>query len=65
MNSKAGEMIIGIVSMIIGVAVLAVILSKQANTSSVISAFGAAVSQMLTTAISPITSGGSQNGVSL
>ena len=43
---------------IVGVAVIAVLVSKNANTSGVISASGSAFSQALATAISPVTGGG-------
>lgn len=43
---------------IVGVAVIAVLVSKNANTSGVINAGGSAFSQGLGTAISPITGGG-------
>lgn len=40
---------------IIGVAIIAVIISKQANTTSVIGAGASGFSQMLGTALSPVT----------
>jgi hypothetical protein len=40
---------------IIGIATLAVILSKQSNTATVISQSGSSFSQALSTALSPIT----------
>ena len=43
---------------IIGVAILAVLVSKQANTAGVIQAGGAAFAQDLGAALSPITGGG-------
>ena len=47
---------------IVGVAVIVVLVSKNANTSGVISASGSAFSQALATAISPVTgSGGGYN----
>lgn len=43
---------------IIGVAVIAVIVSKNANTSQVISASGSAFAQALSAATAPVTGGG-------
>jgi hypothetical protein len=54
------SLVTGIVSIalgILGVATLAVILSKNANTSGVISAGGSALSQNIAAAVSPITGG--------
>jgi membrane DNA delivery protein len=48
---------------IIGVAIIAVLVSKQANTAGVIGAGGSAFSQILQTAISPV-SGGASVGLS-
>lgn len=52
------ESIVTIAVAIIGLATLAVIVSKQANTVNVIGAGGGAFNDALRTAISPITSGG-------
>jgi arginine exporter protein ArgO len=43
---------------IVGVAIIAVLVSKNANTTNVISAGGSAFSQGLGTALSPVTGGG-------
>jgi hypothetical protein len=53
------SMITAIGLAIVGVAVLAVIVSKNSNTTGVISATGSAFSQSLATALSPIVGGGS------
>jgi hypothetical protein len=50
-----------IVTGILGVALLSVIVSRNANTAGVLQAGGSAFSGMLGTAISPVT-GGSGNG---
>jgi len=42
---------------ICGVAILALVLSKQSNTSGVFGAFGSTISQMICTALSPVTGG--------
>lgn len=55
---KIGEQISVIVIAIIGVATLAVILSRNSNTTEVVSAASGGFSQMLATALSPITGGG-------
>lgn len=51
--------ITSILTAIVGVAIIAVLVSKNANTSGVISAGGSAFSQDLSTALSPVTGGGS------
>lgn len=55
--SKIGEQITVILIAIVGVATLAVIVSKQSNTSSVIQAATGGFSQALQAALSPITGG--------
>ena len=47
---------------IVGVAIIAVLVSKNANTSGVIGAGGSAFSQSLGTALSPVTGSGGQFG---
>jgi len=56
--SHAGEQIATIATAIIGVAILAVLVSKNANTAGVIKSAGSAFSQSLGVAISPVTGGG-------
>lgn len=51
--------LVSIATAIVGVAILAVIVSKNSNTSGVISAAGNAFAQDLGVAVSPITGGGS------
>lgn len=53
------ERIVTIAVAIIGVATLAVLVSKNANTAGVIKSAGGAFSQALATAVSPVTGGGS------
>jgi hypothetical protein len=48
---------------IIGVATLAVLVSKKANTSGVISSAGNAFTSALAVAVSPVTGGGGLGGV--
>lgn len=48
-----------IVLAIIGIAGLALILSRQSNTTGVLTAGGGAVSNLIATAISPVTGAGS------
>ncbi len=50
--------IVTILLAVIGVATLAVIVSKSSNTSSVIASGGGAFSQILSAAVSPITGTG-------
>lgn len=49
---------------IVGIAILAVLVSKQANTAGVISAGGSAFAQDISAAVSPITGGQSGFGLS-
>lgn len=58
-----GEKIFGIVGAIIGLAVLAIIISAKANTASVLGAFFGGLSNLVGVAISPIT-GQSVSGLS-
>ncbi len=55
---KIGEQVTVIAIAIVGVAVLAVILSKNSNTTGVLSAAGAGFSQALAAALSPVTGSG-------
>jgi hypothetical protein len=50
-----GEQIVTIATAIIGVAILAVLVSKNSNTTGVISAAGSAFSGALAVAVSPVT----------
>lgn len=52
---KIGEQLSVIAIAIVGVAILAVILSKQSNTSSVVAAASQGFSQALGAALSPVT----------
>ena len=56
-----GDKITVVIMAIIGLAVLAVILSKNANTSNVISAAGGGFSQLLAAAISPVAGNSALN----
>lgn len=49
--------VVTVLTAIVGVAIIAVLVSKQANTSGVITAGGNAFSTALGTAVSPITGG--------
>lgn len=65
MNSF-GEQIVTIAVAIVGVAILAVIVSRQSNTANVISAAGNSFANALSVAVSPITGGsGIGRGVGL
>ena len=50
--------VVSILMAIVGVAIIAVLVSKNANTTGVISAGGSAFSGALGTALSPVTGGG-------
>jgi hypothetical protein len=56
--SSAGEQVATIATAIIGVAILAVLVSKNANTAGVIKSAGSAFSGALGVAISPVTGSG-------
>lgn len=52
--------IFGILTLIIIVAIIAVLVSQRANTANVIQAFASGLSQLLSTVVSPVT-GNSNN----
>lgn len=51
------KQLVTIATAIVGVAIVAVLVSKNANTANVISAAGSSFSQSLATAVSPVTGG--------
>lgn len=53
--SDIGDKILGIVGAIIGLAVLAIVISNQANTTNVLTSFFAGLSNLIGVAISPVT----------
>lgn len=55
---EGGRALIAIAASVVGLATISVILSAQAQTSSVISAGGQAFSSILTAATAPVTGGG-------
>lgn len=57
--NKMGEQIVAIALAIVGLAVVAVLVSNRANTSNVFSAIGNAFNQSLGAAIKPVVSGSS------
>jgi len=57
--NAATEAIVSIATAIVGVAILAVLVSKNSNTSNVITSAGSAFSQALGTATGPVTGGSS------
>jgi hypothetical protein len=58
-----GEKIVTIGVAIVGVATLAVLVSRNANTAGVIKAGGSAFSEALRAAVSPVTGGGLGSGM--
>jgi len=62
MGDKAVTAIIAILTSVIGVSIIAVLVSNQSNTSNVLTAAGTAFSNILKTAVSPVT-GGSSSGL--
>lgn len=63
MGDKAITGVVAIITAIIGVAIIAVLVSKQSNTSGVLTAGGNAFSSILKTAVSPVSSGGIGTGL--
>jgi hypothetical protein len=61
MNSAVGQFI-GLLTMIIGVAIIAVLVSKQAQTSQVMQSFFSGMSNLLAVVVSPITNAKSSLG---
>ena len=55
--NRIGEEVATILTAVIGVAILAVILSKRSNTTGVIDSGAKGFSSILSTALSPITGG--------
>jgi len=62
MGDKAITGIVAVIMAVIGVAIVAVLVSKNANTGSVLTAGGGAFSSILNTALSPVSSTGSGFG---
>lgn len=62
MSDQLITSVVTVLVAIVGVAIIAVLVSKNANTAGVISAGGSAFSQSLSTALSPVTGGGSLTG---
>lgn len=62
---KLGESIVTVLLAIVGVAIVAVLVSRQAQSGSVIGAGGGAFSQALGCALSPVTGGSCGSGNSL
>lgn len=56
MNGAVAQFVT-VLTMIIGVAIIAVIVSKQANTSAVLQSFFNGMSSMLKVVVSPVTGG--------
>lgn len=58
-EARTIEAITAIVAAIIGLAIVAVLVSQKAQTGSVIQAGGSALSSIISAAVSPVTGGGS------
>lgn len=65
MDNQIFTSVVTIATAIIGVAIIAVLVSKNANTAGVISAGGSAFAQDLSVAVSPVTGGGSTGSFNL
>lgn len=64
MSEQLFTSIASILTAIVGVAIISVLVSKNANTAGVLSAGGSAFAQDLSVAISPVTGGGVVGGFS-
>lgn len=62
MNDKGIMLITTIVSAIIGLAIVSVLVSGQAQTGTVLTSAGTAFSSLITAAVSPVTGGSSGVG---
>jgi PRD1 phage membrane DNA delivery len=58
MSDAIGSALVSIVMAVIGVAIIAVLVSKSAQTANVVSAGGTALSNVLGAALSPVTGSG-------
>lgn len=65
MSTDLLHSVAAIVAGITGVAIIAVLVSRNSNTSGVISSAGNAYSSSLAVALSPITGGNSQNSIGM
>jgi hypothetical protein len=61
MQSHLGEQIVTILTAIVGVAIIAVLVSRNANTAGVISAAASGFATALKAATAPVTGGGGLN----
>lgn len=62
MGNEVVSGIVTIATAVVGIAIIAVLVSKQANTGSVISSATSGFAQDISAAVSPITGGGSFTG---
>ena len=63
MGEKAITGTVAVITAIIGVAIIAVLVSKQANTANVLTSGGTAFANILKTAVSPVTGGSVTGGL--
>ncbi len=63
MGDRAVTGVVAILTAIIGVAIVAVLVSSQSNTASVLTAGGGAFANILKTAVSPVSGGGLAGGL--
>lgn len=52
---NVGPLVVSVIAGVIGLAMVAVLVSKSANTSSVISSSGSALSSVISAAVSPVS----------
>lgn len=58
MSDAIGSALVSVIMAVIGVAIVAVIVSSKSQTASVVQAGGTALSSVLGAALSPVTGGG-------
>jgi hypothetical protein len=60
-----GGTLVAIFTLILGVAMVAVIVSQKANTAAILTALGTGTASAINAATAPVTSGGSSTGISV
>ncbi|HXT74610.1 MAG TPA: hypothetical protein VN785_12225 [Candidatus Angelobacter sp.] len=58
MGEKLVEAVVAIATAVIGIAIIAVLVGRQSQTSSVISSAGSAFSNIIRQAVAPVSGGG-------
>lgn len=64
-TSAIGNALVSIIMAVIGVAIIATLVSRQAETANVLTAGGTAISKVLGSALSPVTGGGGVGNINI